>query len=298
MQNSNIIKNYIRLLRPGQYIKNLFIFLPLFFSAKMGHCDLLAKNLASFIAFCLIASAVYILNDLGDVDDDKRHPVKRFRPLASGHILPGQAIKVMASLLIAGFALSTYISSLLNSYLLLLILSFYLLLNILYTVKLKHVAILDVTVIAIGFILRLFTGSITSGIPLSMWIILITFLLALFLSLAKRRDDVLIFQENAQKTRKNIDGYNLEFINAAMVVMASLTVMSYIMYTISSDVIARIKSDRLYLTTGFVVVGIMRYMQVTFVEQNSGSPTKVLGRDRFLQLVILGWIISFIFILY
>lgn len=298
MQNSNTIKNYVRLLRPGQYLKNSFIFLPLFFSAKMGHIELLTKNFISFIAFCLIASAVYILNDLRDVEDDKKHPVKRFRPLASGHILPGQAVKVMASLLIAGFSLSVYISSLLNSYLLLLILCFYLLLNILYTVKLKHVAILDVTIIAIGFILRLFTGSITSGVPLSMWIILITFLLALFLALAKRRDDILISQENSQNIRKSIDGYNLEFINAAMVVMASLTVMSYIMYTISPDVVARVRSDRLYLTTGFVVVGLMRYMQVTFVEQTSGAPTKVLGRDRFLQLVILGWIISFIFILY
>lgn len=264
----------------------------------MGHPELLTKNLISFIAFCLIASAVYILNDLIDVDEDKKHPVKKARPLASGHVLPGQAVKVMALLLMAGFALSVYISSILNSYSLLFILGFYLLLNILYTVKLKHVAILDITVIAIGFIIRLFTGSVTSGVPLSMWIILITFLLALFLALAKRRDDVLLFQETAQKLRKNIGGYNLEFINAAMVLMASVTVMAYIMYTISSEVIARVNSDRLYLTTGFVVVGIMRYMQVTFVAQASGSPTRVLGRDRFLQLVILGWIISFIFILY
>ena len=130
----------------------------------------------------------------------------------------------------------------------------------------------------------------------SMWIVLVTFILALFLALAKRRDDCLLANQG-KKTRKNIDGYSLEMVNGAMTLMAGMTVVSYIMYTVSSEVIARLGTQNLYLTAFFVLLGILRYMQLTFVEQNSGSPTKLILKDRFLQITILAWIASFYIII-
>ena len=168
--------------------------------------------------------------------------------------------------------------------------------NLFYSFRLKHIPILDITLLSIGFVLRLYIGSAAAGpgeVPLSMWIVLITFLFALFLALAKRRDDVLLSAEG-KKVRKAIDGYNLEFINGAMMVMASVVIVSYISYCISEEVIHRLKTDKLFFTVIFVVLGILRYMQITFVEQKSGNPTKVLMKDLFLQLVIVGWLASFV----
>ena len=164
--------------------------------------------------------------------------------------------------------------------------------NILYTIKLKHISILDISIIATGFVLRIFAGAVIIAVDPSMWIVLVTFLLAMFLALAKRRDDCLLAGEG-KKTRRNIGGYNLEMINLSMVFMAVLTAVAYIMYTVSPEVINRIGSDRLYLTTVFVVTGVLRYMQITFVEEKSGNPTKIVLKDRFLQLVIILWLVTF-----
>ena len=178
------------------------------------------------------------------------------------------------------------------------ILGFYITLNIGYSFYLKHIAILDVTIIAIGFALRLFVGSTTTRIPLSMWIVVMTFPLALFLALAKRRDDILIFLETDNKVRKVIDGYNLQLIDGTMMIMASVVIVAYILYTTSGTVVQRLQSEYLYLTALFVILGIMRYLQITFVEKDSGTPTKIVLKDRFMQLAILAWVFSFIWIIY
>jgi len=178
------------------------------------------------------------------------------------------------------------------------ILGAYITINIAYSFLLKHIAILDVTIIAIGFVLRIFVGSTVTGIPLSMWIVIITFLLALFIALAKRRDDVVIFLNTGKKIRKVIDGYNLQLIDGAMMVLASVVIVAYILYTTSKDVIKRLHSEHLYLTALFVVVGILRYLQIIFVEKNGGSPTNILLKDRFIQITILAWILSFAWIIY
>lgn len=164
--------------------------------------------------------------------------------------------------------------------------------NIAYSLGLKHITIVDIFIIASGFVLRLFAGASVIDNQLSMWIIIMTFLLALFLAVAKRRDDVLLSSQG-KETRKNIDGYNLEFVNAVMVFMSGVIVVAYILYTVSDEVIERLNSQYLFLTTFFVILGIMRYMQLTFVEQNSGSPTKIVLKDRFLQITIMFWLASF-----
>lgn len=278
----------IKLLRVQHYIKNLFIFLPLLFSLSFTDIQGIRDTFIVFVLFSLLASSVYIFNDFLDINEDRAHPTKKNRPLACGSVSKKSAIFLILALSITSLALSFLLSKTLFSVLLL-----YFILNIFYSIKLKHIAILDIFIIASGFVLRLFAGSSVAGIHLSMWIISMTFLLALFLALAKRRDDVLLSLDG-QQTRKNIDGYNLEFVNASMVLMAGVVIVSYIMYTISPEVTMRLGTEYLYLTSFFVILGILRYMQITFVEENSGSPTKVVIKDTFLKLTIFFWLLSFI----
>jgi len=287
------IASIIKLMRPHQYIKNLFIFLPIFFALKITDTHLLFNAFIAFIAFSLTASAVYTLNDYHDIEEDKQHPKKKFRPLASGAISKSQAIPIMVVLSTTGFALMATLSLKAVG-----ILSTYVLMNIAYSFYLKHIAILDVVIIAIGFVLRLFIGSAVTDIPLSMWIVLMTFLLALFMALAKRRDDMLIYLDTGKKMRKVIDGYNLQFLDTAMSIMASVVIVAYIIYTSSAEVTARMNSEYLYLTGLFVILGIMRYLQVSFVLKDSGSPTRIVLKDRFMQLTLIGWVLTFAWILY
>lgn len=283
----------IKLMRPHQYIKNFFIFLPLFFAMQITDLSLLSNAIVAFIAFSLTASAIYTLNDYHDIEEDKLHPKKKNRPLASGDISKPQAIIIMAILFIAGFILMASLS--LHA---VAILASYVLMNIAYSFYLKHIAILDVTIIAIGFVLRLFIGSAVTDITLSIWIVLMTFLLALFMALAKRRDDVIIYLNTGKKMRKVIDGYNLQFLDTAMAIMASVVIVSYTIYTTSPEVLARMHSKYLYLTALFVILGIMRYLQIAFVLKDSGSPTKIVLKDSFMQFTLIGWVITFAWILY
>ncbi|KOR33538.1 prenyltransferase UbiA [Achromatium sp. WMS3] len=289
----NFYINILKLIRPHQYIKNFFIFAPLFFAAKLGESQLLLSTVTAFVAFSLTASAVYVFNDYIDVEDDRCHPKKKDRPLASGTISKSQAITIMSVLSLSGLGLILSISTAA-----MLILLAYVAMNIAYSFHLKHIAILDVMIIAIGFVLRLFIGSVATDISLTSWIVVMTFLLALFLALAKRRDDVLIYLDTGQKIRKVIDGYNLQLIDTAMAIMASVVIVAYISYTTSPEVVTRINSEYLYLTALFVIMGIMRYLQIAFVMQDSGSPTKIVLKDRFIQLTMLGWVSAFTWILY
>lgn len=287
------IKDLIILARPHQYIKNTFIFLPIFFGLQITNTQYLLNAFIAFIAFSLTASSLYILNDYLDREEDSKHPVKKLRPLTSGAVTTQAALILMVILFVSGMSLMTMLS-----FQALGILVCYLIMIIAYSLYYKHVAIIDVSIIAIGFVLRLFIGSAVTGIELSMWIVVMTFLLALFLALAKRRDDVLIFLETGEKMRKTVDGYNLPFLDGVMTIMAAVVIVAYILYTTSVEVTQRVGSEHLYVTAFFVVVGIMRYMQIAFVEKNSRSPTKVILKDRFTQISILGWVAAFSWILY
>lgn len=287
------IKYILILIRPHQYVKNLFIFMPLFFSGKITDRFLLLNAFMAFIAFSLSASALYILNDYKDIEEDRQHPKKRYRPLASGAVSKTIAIPLMLCLLFAGIFMMAAFS--IQAFFFLI---GYIALNISYSFSLKHIAILDVTSISIGFVFRLFVGSYTTAVPLSMWIIIMTFLLALFLALAKRRDDVLLLMNTGIKNRKVADGYNIKLIDGTMMIMASVVIVSYILYTTSPSVIQRMQNEYLYLTVLFVITGIMRYLQITFIEENSGSPTMVVLKDKFLQINICSWIMSFVWIIY
>ncbi len=281
------MRDIITLLRPHQYIKNLFIFAPAIFAFNFS-LDVFEQLFYTFLLFSMVASSIYVVNDLLDVEEDKKHPTKKYRPIASGGVSKKEAKLIV--FILSGFV---FLTSFLFNIKLFFVLCVYFILNILYSYKLKHIAIVDIFIISTGFVLRLFAGALVVNIELSMWIIIITFLLAIFLSLAKRRDDVLL-SLSGKETRKNIDGYNLEFVNSAMVLMAGVVIVSYIQYTVSPEVIERIGTSHLYLSAFFVILGILRYMQITFVEQKSGSPTKIVLKDRFLQITILLWLVSFI----
>jgi 4-hydroxybenzoate polyprenyltransferase len=287
------INNVLKLIRPHQYIKNLFIFLPLFFVGQITNPELFANTFIAFIAFSISASAVYILNDYLDIEDDRQHPNKKDRPLASGLISKKAAFLLIAIFSIIGISLMAT-----QSLQALIVLLIYITLNIGYCFFLKHIAIVDITIIAIGFVLRLFIGAFVTGVLLSKWIVIMTFLLALFLALAKRRDDVIHFMNTGKKMRKAIDGYNLQFIDGAMMIMASVVIVTYILYTTSLEVTQRIQSEYLYITSLFVILGILRYSQISFVENNGGSPTKIILKDKFMIFTILLWILSFVYLIY
>lgn len=281
----NKTRDLLRLIRPHQYLKNLFIFAPVLFAARLTEAQLLLTSLAAFCSFSLVASAVYVFNDLRDLEADRAHPVKRGRPLASGAVSPSEARALIVGLLAAGLGLSFLLLPAAT----LVWTGVYILLNLAYSLGLKHVSLLDVTFIALGFVLRLFVGAAATGIDLSVWITLTTFLLALFLALAKRRDDELIFLRTGQRMRQAGAGYNLEFINASLSIMAAVVVVAYTMYTLTPTAVEHFGTDRISLSVVFVILGILRYLQLTFVHQDSGSPTRIVMKDRFLQVVILCW---------
>jgi len=287
------IKDILKLIRLHQYIKNLLIFMPLFFVGQFENTELLLNAAIAFVAFSLTASAIYTLNDYYDMEEDRQHPKKKDRPLASGAISKSQAFIIMSVLFVAGFTLMATLSLKAVG-----LLAGYVVMNIAYSFYLKHVSIIDVSIIAIGFVLRLFIGSAVTNIPLSMWIVIMTFLLALFIALAKRRDDVLIYLDTGKKMRKVIDGYNIQFLDTAMAIMASVVIVAYLIYTTSPEVVARMNSEYLYLTALFVILGIMRYLQVVFVLKDSSSPTKIVLKDRFMQFTLIGWVLTFAWILY
>ena len=284
---------YIKLARPHHWMKNGFIWLPIFFGYKLSDKQAILGTLGAFLAFCLTASVVYVLNDIKDIQEDRRHPVKKLRPLANGALSSSEANLFFVALLIIAIAFSSII---LNKSVLIL-LAFYLLLNFAYSYKLKHISIIDIVCIASGFVLRIFAGGMAANVWISPWIVLMVFLLALFLALAKRRDDLLVVS-TGHNPRKCIDGYNLEFVNLAMVVMASVIIVSYILYTVSPEVVDKHGTDKLYLTALWVIVGILRYMQIAFVHQKSSSPTLIILKDLFMQVVVVAWLLHFYLLIY
>lgn len=291
------MKNLLLLLRPHQWVKNCFVFLPLFFSGDLDNKELFLNAVVAFVAFCLVASSIYCFNDIYDIDADRKHPKKRLRPIASGKVSIFQAYCLMGTLFVCSILVAYF--GLPNSSLKTVsILVLYFLMNIAYCMRLKNIALLDVFIISVGFVLRILIGGIACGIALSHWIILMTFLLALFLAFAKRRDDVVLYQETGVLPRKNVNRYNLDFMNQAITVISGITMVAYVMYTVSDDVMERFGSCNVYLTTVFVLAGLLRYMQITIVDVKSGSPTKVLMKDHFIQICILGWIFSFLVLIY
>lgn len=289
-------KDIIKIMRPKQWLKNGFVFVPAFFAGSITDVHDILASVITFLAFSLAASSVYCLNDIIDVEADRRHPVKCLRPIASGAVTIAGAGRLMGILLVVSASLLMLLGS--GRWAVGGVILFYVLLNVAYCIWLKQFAIVDVCIIATGFVLRLLAGGFATDVVLSKWIVLMTFLLTLFLSFAKRRDDVIRMNETGEPPRKNTVRYNLTFINQAVTITATVTLVCYIMYTVSPDVGERVHTPYLYLTTVFVILGLLRYLQITVVDEKSGEPTKVMLRDRFMQAAVLLWALSFFVIIY
>ena len=287
----------IQLFRPKQWTKSIFIFLPLFFSGKLFDISLLSQCFVAFFSFSFSASSIYCFNDICDVEADRLHPQKCRRPIASGKISVMTAYSLMVICLMLSISIP-FIFGGPKKELLIGLITFYFLMNIAYCIKLKHYMIIDVIIISIGFVLRIFVGGTATNIRISEWIIIMTFLLALFLAFAKRRDDVILYQKSGVLPRKNTNRYNVDFMNQVMTVISTVTIVAYIMYTLSTDVIERFHSRIIYVTAIFVLMGIIRYLQITIVDLKSGNPTAILFKDRFIQFCIVGWIALFVIIIY
>ena len=294
---NTMLQQLIKLARPQQWLKNGFIFLPLFFSGQLSNLSNWCAAIIAFVAFCFASSSIYSFNDLLDAEADREHPQKKSRPIASGKIDTKTAYALMLALLCLSVA-TIVLFAREKCVPLLLTIGAYYLINIAYCVKLKHFAIIDALIIAVGFVLRVVVGGIATSIVVSHWIVLMTFLLALFLAFAKRRDDVVIFQKTGITVRKNTARYNLNFINQVLGIIAAVTIVCYIMYTVSDEVVTRLNNHYVYLTSLFVLAGMLRYLQAALVDEKSESPTQILLKDRFIQACILCWIASFFIIIY
>lgn len=292
-----MIKNILRLTRPKQWIKNFFVFIPMFFGGELFDPHSIWLTVVTFFAFSLVASSIYCYNDIVDVDADRNHPVKCHRPIASGAVSIRMGYMLMSLTLMLGVAvlqlLPPEVKSMVTA-----VIVFYYVLNLSYCSKLKQYAILDVCIVAFGFVLRILAGGFACELVLSNWIVIMTFLLTLFMSFAKRRDDVLRMNETGEAPRKNTVRYNLTFINQAITITASVTLVCYIMYCVSPEVVERFQTPYLYLTFVFVLLGLLRYIQIAVVDKKSGDPTKIILRDHFSQVIVVAWILTFLLMIY
>jgi decaprenyl-phosphate phosphoribosyltransferase len=288
-------KAIIKLIRVKHWVKNLFLFIPSFFAGHIFQSHELLMVLVGAFAFSLVASGVYIINDYRDREVDRIHPQKKLRPLASGEVKTATAWVLMISLIGAGL----FVAASLNIVFFYLLASYFVL-NLGYSFGLKHIPILDLFIVSLGFLIRVYSGGVIAGLPITHWLSLMILLLSLFLILAKRRDDLLINgkNKNGKVIRKSTQKYNLVYINSCITLLSAVMVVAYIMYTVSPEVTERFKSDYLFMTTIFVIAGIMRYLQIVFVEKNSGSPTNIFIKDKFILTTIAAWILSFYFIIY
>ena len=280
----------IKLLRPLQWVKNIFVYAPLFFSPDLSRDGSFADVTLMFVAFCFVASGLYCLNDFNDRDADKQHPEKCNRPVASGDVSGGLAIALF--FILCGTGLVIGIGCTNGGW----VLAGYCILTILYSILLKKLAVIDVLTIALGFVLRVYAGALAAGVQPTVWILVCTGMLALFIALTKRRDD--LSQELSSDHRASLGGYSIVFLEASFVMVSTALVVSYVVFTTDADAMRRLGSENLYLTIPFVVGGTLRHLQLTLVYRRSGSPTELATRDPGLLFSFFGWLTTFAYLIY
>jgi 4-hydroxybenzoate polyprenyltransferase len=279
-----VVTDWFRLLRPQQWAKNVFVLAPLLFSGRATERAAIVHAAAAFAAFCLVASGVYVMNDVADRERDRNHPVKRHRPVAAGRVGVGPAVAVGAVLHVAGLALSWAISPQLLA-----VTGAYVVLNLLYTHALKDMVILDVFVIAAFFMLRLLAGAAAVSVRPSVWLLLCGGLLALYLGFAKRRHELTLLGDDSASHRSVLTHYSAAFLDQMSVVLLSVTIVSYIMYTLESETAAKVGSQALVTSTPFVLYGVFRYLYLVH-KKDLGSPTETVLTDRPLMADVALWL--------
>ena len=273
--------HYLRALRPHQWVKNVFVFAALVFSRNLTNTSAGLHTLAVFGAFCLVASAIYLINDVADYDRDRVHPKKSQRPIASGLVSRPQAVVLALILAPIGLAIA-YGLNLPTG----VVLSTYAVMNLAYSLWLKHFVLLDVFMIALGFLFRVTAGAFAIAVDISTWLLICTFFISLFLAFCKRRHELESLGEDATSHRGNLAHYSLQFIDKMVAALASMTVMSYALYTIDPRTVEKVGTNGLVLTVPLVLFGTFRYLYLVHLHQMGGSPTEVVLTDRGMQVVI------------
>lgn len=282
-----------RLVRPAQWVKNLVVFAALVFSRHLFDPESLLAAIVAFVSFCTLASAAYVWNDVHDAEKDRLHPEKRLRPVAAGRISPAAATGLGFALAALGIGLALPLGAAFAT-----IAVGYLVLQIAYTFALKDTVILDAMAIAAGFVLRAVGGGFAIEVEVSPWLILCTFLLALFLAFSKRRHEVVLLEGNAEAHRGALRDYSPYFLDQMISVVTASTVVAYAFYTVSPEVREKLHTDELYLTVPFVLFGIFRYLYLIHQRAEGGNPTQLLVSDRPLWVNVVLWIATAVWLLY
>jgi len=291
----NNLKPYIKLLRPSQWIKNGFVLMPLVFSGDLFVLDSVVKAVGMFLAFCAAASGTYIVNDYIDVEQDRIHPKKKDRPLASGAIPPRNAIAVAVLLIIGLFIILFFFRTPLLA---ISTVAAYLVLQLAYSTYLKHIVIIDVLALSTGFLFRVAGGAAVIDVSVSSWLILCTFSVAIFLALGKRRHEVLFLPDEAINHRPVLQNYSVLFLDQLLQVVTTSTLIFYCLYCVRSTPDMGTSPERLMLTIPFVAYGIFRYMYIIYHKEDGGSPTSLLLTDAPLLACTILWLMAFVAIIY
>lgn len=293
MERRSPVANLIISLRPDQWTKNLIVFAALIFAVKLLDPAALALASAAFLIFCVLSGCVYLINDVSDREADCQHPLKRLRPIASGALGAGTALAWAVGLGAAALAAAYWLQPMFA-----LVAASYLALFVLYTHWLKHVVILDVMSIAIGFVLRALAGGLVIGVPVSDWLLVCTVLGALFLGLAKRRHEITMLGEGAFGHRRILEEYDPYLLDQMIAIVAAATLVVYVIYCASPETAERFGTRLLVLTTPFPVYGIFRYLYLVHRKHGGGSPSDMLLRDRPLLSCVALWGIAVVLLIY
>src|SRR4030095_19749 len=281
-----MVGSLIKLSRPKQWIKNFFVFAPLVFSQHIFELAYFLPALGAFIVFSLASSAVYIINDILDVEQDRAHPKKRFRPIASGEVTVRQALIYLVILAIIIIFLLFFLRSIFAAVIIL-----YFITNFIYSLKIKNIVLLDVFFISFGFMLRVLGGAAAIGVVVSSWMILTTIFISLFLAISKRRGELsmVINQDNIEKQRKVLKEYDIQFADQLNTIAAAGTIISYALYTVSERTVFTFGTEKLIYTTPFVIYGIFRYMYLMHKKNMGESPTTIVTKDIPIIINVLCW---------
>jgi len=291
---SNLLAAGIKLIRPKQWIKNTFLFAALIFAKELFQVGPLLTALQAFAVFCLTASSVYIINDIVDVEADRAHPKKRFRPIAARIITIPQAMIMLVVMAAVALILVWPLPVLFK-----VIVASYFVMNLAYSFKLKEVMLLDVFIIAAGFMLRVLGGAYAIGVVVSNWLVLCTMFISLFLGFAKRRGELVAMQAaGTQPERKVLQHYRLELIDQLLTITAAGTTISYALYTVAPRTLEVFGTDKLIYTTVFVIYGVFRYMHLVHSTDSTENPTAVVASDIPIIVVAALWILSCVVLIY
>jgi 4-hydroxybenzoate polyprenyltransferase len=280
-------------LRPSQWTKNLIIFLPLMFSQRLLDGVAVLHSVAAFVIFCALSGVVYLVNDIADRETDRQHPVKRHRPIASGALPVGTALGWAVAIGGVALAAAFWLRPLFG-----VVAAAYVALLSLYSGQLKHIVILDVLTIAIGFVLRAAGGAVALAVPISHWLYVLTILLALFLALSKRRHELVLLADGATSHRRILEEYSPYLLDQMIAVVTASTIVAYAFYTVSPETVQKFGTDRLILTLPFPLYGIFRYLYLVHLKEGGGSPSDMLLTDRPLLLCVGLWAAAVAVIIY